>query len=68
MTRLATIEEEAWFQARCEHAWRLRNDGLTLRKIGERLGLSKERSRQLAVIGSHGGRRSIDIDIGDDDL
>lgn len=33
--------------AREEHAWILRAEGLTLREIGERLGISKDRCRQL---------------------
>lgn len=34
-------------KARAEHAWLLRAEGLTLREIGERIGLSHERVRQM---------------------
>jgi hypothetical protein len=40
--------------ARYEHAWLLRAEGCSLRVIGERLGISRERARQL--IRSHGRR------------
>ena len=39
--------QEVYGKARDEHAWLLRAEGLQLRVIGERLGVSKERARQM---------------------
>jgi DNA-directed RNA polymerase sigma subunit (sigma70/sigma32) len=36
-------------EARREHAWRLRKDGLTYQEIGERLGVTRERVRQMVA-------------------
>src|SRR5262245_13200034 len=38
-----------YYAARCERVWRLRAEGLTLAQVGVRLGLSRERVRQLQV-------------------
>ncbi len=39
--------------SRYEHAWRLRREGLKLREIGPRLGVSLERARQMVFIWEH---------------
>jgi len=39
--------DDGYLSARREHAWRLRVGGLTLHAIGLRLGVSRERVRQL---------------------
>jgi hypothetical protein len=36
-----------YHEARRSHAWRLRSAGLTLEKIGDCLGVSRERARQM---------------------
>jgi hypothetical protein len=45
-TRNPTLER-LHDEARREHAWLLRAEGLTLREIGRRLGVSHERVRQI---------------------
>jgi hypothetical protein len=40
--------------ARHEHAWLLRAEGFSLQAIGDRLGVCRERARQ--IIGKHGRR------------
>jgi predicted transcriptional regulator len=47
---------QTYAQARCEHAWLLRAEGLTLHQIGDHLGVTRERARQL--ISSYGRRVS----------
>jgi len=39
--------KDPYWKARYEHAWLLRCERLTYREIGERLGLSGERAKQL---------------------
>lgn len=39
------MTDQEYFQARREHAFLLRCEGMTLREIGERLGYTPERSR-----------------------
>jgi hypothetical protein len=39
--------EQQYFEARAEHAWLLRLEGLTLQKIGDRMGICRDRVRQL---------------------
>ncbi len=38
-----------YFEARREHAWLLRSEGLTYREIGDRLGVCLERSFQMVL-------------------
>lgn len=45
----APMELVPYYQARWEHAWRLRQEGLTLQGIGDRLGVTRERARQLVA-------------------
>lgn len=40
-------EWQIWHEARGEHAWLLRAEGLSLAQIGARLDISKERARQI---------------------
>jgi hypothetical protein len=47
VVRPVMIVDRQYIEARREHAWRLRTEGLTLRIIGERLGVSVTRARQL---------------------
>lgn len=47
--RQPTCSEEQYSWARCEHAWLLRAEGLTLAAIGEHLGVNKERARQMIL-------------------
>ena len=42
------IDEYAQSDARKEHAWRLRREGLLWREVGVRLGVSMARAQQLA--------------------
>jgi hypothetical protein len=46
--------DDGYWSARNEHAWLLKAEGLTLREIGLRLGVSRERARQMIW---HFGRR-----------
>jgi DNA-directed RNA polymerase sigma subunit (sigma70/sigma32) len=39
--------DEDYWSARREHAWRLRAEGLTQHAIGMRLGVTRERVRQM---------------------
>lgn len=39
--------ERLYVQARWEHAWLLRAEGLTLQQIGKRLGVGREGARQI---------------------
>lgn len=41
--------DHAYHRARREHAYRLRQEGLILHKIGERLGVQRERARQMIL-------------------
>ncbi len=43
------MNDDDYKMARMEHALFLRRQGLTLKQVGVRLGLSKERARHLAV-------------------
>jgi hypothetical protein len=45
--------------ARYEHAWLLRAEGYSLRVIGERLDISKERARQMIMRQGHKVTRAI---------
>jgi hypothetical protein len=47
-------DEDGYSQARYEHAWLLRAEGLTLHQVGAHLGITKQRARQL--ISSYGRR------------
>ena len=50
--------ENAFYWGRKEHAWLLRAEGMSHRKIGLRLGVSEERSRQMVrEFGRRVGRR-----------
>jgi hypothetical protein len=40
-------DPQLYWEARREHAWRLRMEGLTFRKIGKRLGVSGQQARIL---------------------
>lgn len=42
-----TEYDRAYYRARWEHAWRLRQEGLLLREIGARFGVSVETARVL---------------------
>lgn len=37
----------AYWDARCEHAWLLRAEGLTFREIGQRIGITDSRAQQM---------------------
>lgn len=47
--RLRRLDDMIYQQARREHAFRLRNEQLKLREIGERLGVQRERARQMIL-------------------
>jgi hypothetical protein len=52
--RTPYVDLSEFYAARYEHAWLLRAEKMTLKEIGNRLGVSKERAREMVV---HMGRR-----------
>lgn len=48
--------EKRWWRARHEHAYRLRIEGLTLNKIGKRLGVTGSRVAMLLYLFESGQR------------